>query len=74
MQAQPERSTQLLAFVETYLKSHKRTLRSPVENVEYARSLAAARAQLDEMAFSAAWEAGGKMTPEQAIRLALEKG
>ena len=38
---------------------------------EYDRDVAAAREQLDEAAFEAAWSAGQAMTPEQAIELAL---
>src|SRR5579859_208470 len=38
---------------------------------EYDRDLAAAREQLGEAAFAAAWAEGQAMTPEQAIELAL---
>jgi non-specific serine/threonine protein kinase len=40
--------------------------------VRYDRILAPIRAQLDETAFAAAWEAGQAMTLEQAIAFALE--
>jgi predicted ATPase/class 3 adenylate cyclase/DNA-binding CsgD family transcriptional regulator len=39
----------------------------PVYRADYDRSVAAARAQLGEKAFSAAWAEGRKMTPEQAL-------
>jgi len=39
----------------------------------YDRIIAAVRAQLDEATFNAAWEAGRKMTLEQAIEYALEE-
>ena len=39
----------------------------PVERAGYERSVAAARAQLGETAFTAAWAQGRTMTPEQAL-------
>jgi DNA-binding CsgD family transcriptional regulator len=39
----------------------------PVERVDYERSVAAARASLDEKTFAAAWAEGGTMSPEQAL-------
>ena len=39
----------------------------PVERASYERSVAAARAQLGEKAFAAAWAQGRTMTPEQAL-------
>ncbi len=44
----------------------------PVERAEIDRNIAAARAQLDEAAFNAAWEEGRGMTMEEAIEYALE--
>jgi DNA-binding NarL/FixJ family response regulator len=44
----------------------------PLYSAEYDRGLAAARAELDEEAFRAAWLEGRAMTPEQAIEYALE--
>jgi tetratricopeptide (TPR) repeat protein len=43
-----------------------------IERIEAGRTLAAARAQLDEATFNAAWEAGRNLTLEQAIALAQE--
>ena len=40
--------------------------------LEYDRALAAARAQLDEAAWNAAWAEGRAMTLEQAVTYALE--
>ncbi|HET8850922.1 MAG TPA: protein kinase [Ktedonobacteraceae bacterium] len=40
---------------------------SPVERVPYEQAVAAARAQLGEKAFAAAWAEGRAMTPEQAL-------
>jgi hypothetical protein len=42
----------------------------PAQLIKYQRTLAAARAQLDEATFNAAWEAGRTLTLEQAIALA----
>ena len=39
----------------------------PVDRVDYERSVAAARAQLGEKTFVAAWEEGRTMTAEQAL-------
>jgi predicted ATPase/class 3 adenylate cyclase/DNA-binding CsgD family transcriptional regulator len=39
----------------------------PVYRADYDRSVAAARAQLGEKAFAAAWAQGQRMTPEQAL-------
>jgi predicted ATPase/DNA-binding CsgD family transcriptional regulator len=39
----------------------------PIERKNYEQALAAARAQLGEQAFAAAWAEGRTMTPEQAI-------
>ncbi len=39
----------------------------PIERADYERSVTAARAQLGEQAFAAAWAEGRTMTPEQAL-------
>ena len=39
----------------------------PVERADYERSLSAARVQLGERAFAAAWSQGRSMTPEQVL-------
>ena len=44
----------------------------PLYRAEYDRGVIAARAGLDEAAFSAAWSEGRAMTPEQAVEYALE--
>jgi predicted ATPase len=38
------------------------------------RTLAALRSELDESAFAEAWEAGAKLSTEEAVELALERG
>jgi hypothetical protein len=42
------------------------------EAEETLEALAAARAQLDDEAFTQAWEAGAQMSLDEAIALALE--
>ncbi len=39
----------------------------PVERADYERVVAAAREQLEERSFTAAWDQGRRMTPEQAL-------
>jgi hypothetical protein len=45
----------------------------PANRIEYDRSLAALRAQLDDDALAAAWAEGRAMTMEQAIEEVLEE-
>jgi DNA-binding NarL/FixJ family response regulator len=40
---------------------------APVESANYERSVAAARGSLGEKAFTAAWNQGRSMSPEQAL-------
>lgn len=65
------RAVRLLAVVETLLRTEDTRIISPADEVEYQRHLAFARKQLDDAAFSAAWEDGRAMTLEQAIEYAL---
>ncbi len=44
----------------------------PPDVMMLGRVLSAARAQLDEAAFAAAWAEGQAMTMEEAVRYALE--
>ena len=46
--------------------------RQAADLADYRHNLIAARSQLDEAAWEAAWEAGQSMTTEQAIAYALE--
>jgi hypothetical protein len=39
----------------------------PVDQAEYASAITAARAQMGEAAFAAAWAEGRQLTPEQAL-------
>ena len=44
------------------------------DHADYERFVAAARSDLDEEAFAAAWAKGRAMTLEQAIAYAIESG
>ena len=66
-----ERAAHLLGFVEAWLESNQLHL-VIFDHANYARGIAAARAQLDEAAFTAAWAEGRAMMLEQAIELAMK--
>ena len=69
-QGRQEEALRMLAFVDALLQSSQCKLRY-VESLEYERTLAAGRAQVDEATFNSAWQAGRKMTIEQAMASAL---
>jgi non-specific serine/threonine protein kinase len=64
-QGHVEHAVRLLASEVVY--SQSRSTHIPIDRIRYERTLAAARAQLDEAAFNAAWDAGRKLTLEQAF-------
>ena len=68
----PKRATKLLGAVESLLERIGARL-DPIERGDFERTLAAARAQLDEAAFAKAWEEGRAMTMEQALEFALKE-
>jgi len=72
-QAQGEimEAARLLGFVEAWLESNQFQFVF-FDHTNYARGVAAARAQLDEATFTAAWEEGRATTIKQAIKYALE--
>lgn len=70
VQGRQEEALRMLAFVDALLQSSQCKLRY-VESLEYERTLAASRAQVDEATFNAAWQAGRKMTIEHAMASAL---
>jgi predicted ATPase/DNA-binding SARP family transcriptional activator len=72
-QRQPERAVRLLGAAAA-LRDEFQTPIFPVDQPDYERILALARAQLDEAAFATAWAEGQAMTVEQAIAYALEDG
>jgi ATP/maltotriose-dependent transcriptional regulator MalT len=65
-QGEPTWAAQLWGAAEAYRESRDIPM-PPVKGVAYARSIAAARAQLGKKAFLAAWEEGRTMTAEQAL-------
>jgi predicted ATPase/DNA-binding SARP family transcriptional activator/DNA-binding CsgD family transcriptional regulator len=67
--AQPVRATRLLAAAAAARRVTGAVLQ-PVDEREVGRALAAARSQLGDATFAAAWAAGEALTMEQAIRLA----
>jgi hypothetical protein len=68
---QPQRAARLFRAAEELREASGHPL-PPVMRAEYERNVAAARAQLGEEAFAAAWAAGRAMTVEQAIAYALD--
>ena len=72
-QGQPERSARLYGSAAARLVGHPGGRhRFPYDQVEQERYITILRAQLDEATFNAAWEAGRKLTLDQAIDYALE--
>jgi non-specific serine/threonine protein kinase len=69
-QGQPVRSTRLWGAAEALRESIGVAL-SPVELYHYGPYITAARAQLDEAAWEAAWAEGKAMTTEETIEYAL---
>ncbi len=70
---QAERAARLLSAAETLLDSIGLSLAAwPEVRADFDRYVAAARAQLDEATFKAAWAEGRAMSLDQAIALALE--
>jgi tetratricopeptide (TPR) repeat protein len=66
-----ERAARLLGALEHSYNLIQYQL-APIERAEHDQAIAAARAELGEEDFIAAWEEGTKMTLEQAIAYALE--
>jgi tetratricopeptide (TPR) repeat protein len=69
---QPQAAARLLGAVESSLRALGLVMDAP-ERMEYDRIVEAARAQLDEATFQAAWAKGQAMTLEQAVVYALEE-
>jgi len=68
---QPERAVRLLG-AEQVLREEVGYQIFPTVRADYEQAVAAARAQLGEEAFAAAWAAGRALTLEQALAYALE--
>jgi predicted ATPase/class 3 adenylate cyclase len=69
---QPERAARLFGAA-TLLRGEPTLDEWTVEQVDYKRNLASARAQLDEARWAAAWQEGRAMTMEEAINYSLER-
>jgi predicted ATPase/class 3 adenylate cyclase/DNA-binding XRE family transcriptional regulator len=69
-QGQAARAARLCGAIEVLLKSIGAVLER-AERAAHDRTIAAARAQLDAVAFSALWAEGRAMSPEQTIAYAL---
>jgi predicted ATPase/class 3 adenylate cyclase len=68
----PEHAARLLGAAEVIIETlHERWL--PVHQRERDRSIAIARASVDEVTWATAWADGRAMTPEQAIAFALDQ-
>ncbi len=67
---QSERAARLFGASDALFAAIQATM-YPSDKSEYDRSVAAARIQIGEAAFNAAWAEGRAMTLEQAIQLAL---
>lgn len=67
-----EKATRLLAAVDALRRTTTHVL-WPTEHQDFERDLARVRAQIDAPTFEAAWNAGQKMTLEQAVAYALEE-
>jgi ATP/maltotriose-dependent transcriptional regulator MalT len=64
---QPQRAARLFATAEVVGPPIVNFGLNPIERAAYEEAVAAARAQLGEQAFAAAWAEGRMMTPEQAF-------
>jgi len=69
---EPERAGRLWGAAER-LRQAIGCRSAPAARATYERAMAAARAQLGEEGFAAAWKAGAALTLEQAIAYALDE-
>jgi non-specific serine/threonine protein kinase len=66
-----EQATRLCGAIQAFLEARGSQYRWPVSQREQEHTLATVRAQLSEADFNAAWEAGRRMTLDEAVALAL---
>jgi non-specific serine/threonine protein kinase len=71
-QGEPERAARLFGAAQA-LREAVGAPRPPADQVWYDRSVAAARASLQERAFAVAWAEGHEMSVEQTLRYALNR-
>ena len=67
-----ERAVRVLAAADALLARLGATL-DPADRLPYERTLAAARARLAPAAFARAWDAGGRLSVDEAVALALQR-
>lgn len=70
-EGKPEQAARLYGAAEALREAIGAPLH-PSDSLRYERDVAAARAQLDETAWTAAWAAGRRMSTEEAVAYALE--
>jgi hypothetical protein len=70
--AQPQRAVTILGAADS-LRKLIDSLATPVELSEYEKELFAMRAKMDEVEFKRAWEAGQRLSMEEAIELAVQE-
>lgn len=74
VEKQPRRAITLFAASKKLQEeAADKTILSPAGDYDFARNLAIAREQVDEVTFNAAWEEGRAMTMVQAIEYALKE-
>ena len=66
----PQRAVQLLSAVESALKALNAVMEPDIQHF-HAQTLAAVREKLDASEFHSAWEAGGKWSLKEAVKLVL---
>jgi non-specific serine/threonine protein kinase len=66
-----ERATRLCGAIQAFLEARGSQYRWPVNQREQEHTLATVRMQFSEADFNAAWEAGRRMTLDEAVALAL---
>jgi len=71
-QGLPERGARLFGAADVLFDASSLVV-DPLNRADHDRNLAAARAQLGDDAFAAAWEAGRALTLEQALAEALDQ-
>ncbi len=67
-----QRAIPLFAVAKTFIETGDVRGTNPIDEIEYERYLSLAQAQLDQVTFNTAWNAGKSMSMEQAIGYALE--
>ena len=72
VEKRPQTAVQVLAFSESLAQAFPTPRHAVFDKPYFERFLAAARANLCQAEFASAWEAGLKMTVDDAVELALK--